>query len=58
MNRDELTKVIKDSYQKGYREGFADACGLMRDATMDLVQSMEEGLSDHTMVVDELGDDK
>ena len=54
MNRDELVKLIKDFYQKGYREGFTDACGLMCNATTDLVRSMEEGLSNHVIAVDEM----
>jgi hypothetical protein len=54
MNRDELVKFIKDSYQKGYREGFTDACNLMRDATTGLVRSMEKGLSSHVIAVDEM----
>lgn len=61
MNREKLTEVIKSTlpeviksaYQKGYREGFTDACDLMRNATADLVQSMAESLEGHTIVVDE-----
>lgn len=55
MNREKLTEVIKSAYQKGYREGFTDACDLMRDNATDLVQSMTESLEKHTIVVDEYG---
>ena len=57
MDRKQLVKAVKEAYQKGYRDGFSDACNLMRDATSDLVQSMEEGLDEHTIVVDEQGDE-
>ena len=56
MNREHLMKAIKEAYQKGYRDGFSDACGLMRDATSDLILSMEEGLEEHIIVVDEQGE--
>lgn len=56
MDRKQLVKAVKEAYQKGYRDGFSDACNLMRDTTSDLVQSMEEGLDEHTIVVDEQGD--
>lgn len=56
MDRKELTKAIKSAYQKGYRDGFTDACDLMRNATIDLVQSMTEGLEEHTIAVDEEAD--
>lgn len=52
MNRNELVNVVKDSYQKGYRDGFMDACDLMRTATTDLAQSMEEGLLNSVTAVD------
>ena len=52
-NRKKLMDAIKTAYQRGYREGFADACGLIRDATKDLVQSMDESLEEHTIIVDE-----
>jgi hypothetical protein len=55
MDRKQLVDAIKEAYQKGYRDGFSDACNLMRDATSNLVQSMEEGLEEHTIVVDEQG---
>ena len=55
MSREHLVKAVKESYQKGYHDGFFDACNLMRDTTSDLIQSMEEGLEEHTIVVDELG---
>lgn len=58
MNREQLMKALKEAYQKGYRDGFSDACNLMRDATSNLVQSMEEGLEEHTIVVDEQGDEE
>lgn len=58
MDKQELTEAIKSVYQKGYREGFTDACGLMRNATADLVQSMSESLEDHTVVVDDYGGEK
>lgn len=58
MSREKLTKAIRSVYQKGYREGFTDACNLMRNATMDLVQSMAETLEEHTIVVDEHGGEK
>ena len=55
MGRERLVKVVKEAYQKGYRDGFSDACNLMRDTTSNLMQSMEESLEEHTTVVDELG---
>lgn len=52
-NREKLKDAILATYRKGYREGFTDACSLMRNATIDLAQSMEESLEEHTIVVDE-----
>lgn len=53
MDRKQLMKAIKEAYQKGYRDGFSDACNLMRDTTSGLIQSMEEGLEERTIVVNE-----
>ena len=53
MDREHLVKALKEAYQKGYRDGFTDSCNLLRDATSDLMQSMEDGLAEHTLVVDE-----
>lgn len=53
MDKEEVISAAKSVYQKGYREGFTDACGLMRDATTGLVVSMEESLDSKTVVVDE-----
>ena len=53
MDRKRLLEATKKTYQEGYKAGFTDACDLMRDATTDLVTSMEEGLDSKTVVVDE-----
>ena len=53
MDRKKLLEAMKKTYQSGYKDGFTDACNLMRGATMDLVVSMKESLDSKTFVVDE-----
>lgn len=45
MDKKEVTNDLKAIYQKGYADGFTDACTLMRKSTVDLVESMNESLA-------------
>lgn len=53
MSREKEVWLAKEWYQKGYREGFTDACDLVEHSLPDLKASMEEGLNSHTVAVDE-----
>lgn len=57
MNRAKEVWLAKEWYQKGYREGFTDACDLAENTLSDLKASMEEGLVSHTIAVDEKGEE-
>ena len=54
MDKKEAISAAKAIYQKGYSEGFIDACNLMRESTMALVESMNESLDTATQVFEEL----
>ena len=43
---DEVIKTAKSIYQKGYKEGFSDACKLMNQAVSDLATSMTETIKE------------
>ena len=45
MGEKEVTNELKAIYQKGYTDGFTDACTLMRESTMALIESMNESLA-------------
>lgn len=36
MNKDEVEKLCQDSYRRGYREGFEDACKQVEGFSKDL----------------------
>lgn len=46
MSRDELRAAILEAYQKGYHEGFADACDTitpaLTEATINIVTKLKE----------------
>lgn len=50
MDKKEAISAAKAIYQKGYSEGFTDACNLMRESTAALVESMNETLDTATQV--------
>ena len=56
MNKKEAATAVKAIYQKGYSEGFTDACNLMRDSTGALIESMNESLATTTQIFEELGE--
>ena len=56
MNRAKEVWLAKEWYQKGYREGFTDACDLVEHALPSLKAFMEKGLDSHTIAVDEEGE--
>lgn len=41
----DVIRGAKVAYQKGYSEGFTDACNLMKKAAGDLVESINEALT-------------
>ena len=43
---DEVIETAKAIYQKGYKEGFSDACKLMNNAVTDLAASMAETIKE------------
>ena len=43
---DEVIKTAKAFYQKGYKEGFSDACKLMSNAIADLATSASETIKE------------
>lgn len=55
MDREHLVKAVKEAYKKGYHDGFSVSCRLMRNTTSNLMQSMEKGLDEHIIVVDQQG---
>lgn len=64
MNREELKTAIMEAYQKGYHDGFADACDTiapaLTEATINIVTKLREAAQEtKAEVVDELcGEDK
>lgn len=54
MDKKEVTSAVKAVYRKGYSEGFTDACTLMNESTMALVESMNESLDAATQIFEEL----
>lgn len=61
MNRKELKAAIMEAYQKGYHEGFADACDVitpaLTEATINIVAALKESAQEAgAEVVDELGE--
>lgn len=56
MNRAKEVWLAKEWYQKGYRDGFTDACDLVEHSLSGLKASMEKGLDSYTIVVDEKGE--
>lgn len=40
MNKDELEKLCQDSYRRGYREGFEDACKRLEEISKSLSKSI------------------
>ena len=43
---EKVIKTAKAIYQKGYKEGFSDACKLMNQAVADLATSMTETIEE------------
>lgn len=63
MNREELKAAIKEAYQKGYHEGFADACDTivpaLTEATIGIVTKLKEAAQEaKAEIIDELGDEE
>lgn len=59
MNREELKAAIVEAYQKGYHEGFADACDTIMPALtegiINIVTALKESAQEaKAEVVDEL----
>lgn len=63
MSREELKAAIKEAYQKGYHEGFADACDVITpaliEATTDIVGKLRESAQEaEAEAIDELKEEK
>lgn len=59
MNRENLKAALMEAYQKGYYEGFADACDTitpaLTEATIDIVTKLKEAAQEtKAEAVDEL----
>lgn len=52
MNREELRTAMVEAYQKGYHEGFADACDTiapaLTEATINIVAKLKEAAQETT----------
>lgn len=46
MNKDEVEKLCSDSYRRGYREGFEDACKRLEDFSKSLPDAVKEMLEE------------
>lgn len=63
MNNDKLKAAILEAYQKGYREGFADACDIiapaLTEATTSIVANLREAAQEtKAEAIDELKEEE
>lgn len=63
MSREELKAAVLEAYQKGYHEGFADACDTimpaLTEATIDIVVKLKEAAQEaKAEVIDELEEEE
>jgi hypothetical protein len=63
MSREELKAAVLEAYQKGYHEGFADACDTimpaLTEATIDTVVKLREAAQEaKAEAVDELEEEE
>lgn len=62
MNNDKLKAALVEAYQKGYHEGFADACDTiapaLTEATANIITKLKEAAQEtKAEIIDELKED-